>query len=1401
MHIRSAARILFSLFLLSGCLRAQLTIGVIDQNQEGTYGAYLKQVLKTSPGPVVEIFDFRRQVNQFVLLEDDTTRVLFETRQSGNGDRFQAVHNNFVLLERKLFGFSVVDQLDIRTGAREELFTGSAGYTFSAGIANAGYAYLDHEKSLWITEGTATGTFNIANNVNDAEGFSFGNLTLITSSEGIHVTDGTPAGTNQIFTSAVSNIQEPFLWNDRFFIPMPNGLIVTDGTATGTRYLIAPAQQIFPQSIAANEDGVFFVARNATTGREAWQTDGTAAGTRIIRELAPGPEDGVLGSFSIGRLDRQLVFRGGTAETSHQVYLARRDSLQVLLELDPATITRANHIPVLMGVTAGGTIFLTTNHLQDRQTLWRVRPGMQPVQLGEFNAFSLRADRAVIVGERLFYQGGADEERLYVAQATGMTTTEVGELGEYNGRWLVNDNYLYYAVRSRAREEFNEQRLYRVGADGIAERYGVNSPAENTVLPIFPYDSGLAAFAIDPFSAEGLFRLDDVANPTLLADLLPYTDNAFPSVLGQAGEMLYVTYQSGIHVIRPGATRAEWVADFLETSTRFTAVGNYLLFNPSRDSIGLLGPEGVTMIGVPPEFQTVRSGYVFYHGAIYFLVNASGVQGTRFHFVRMPLDDPTALTAVYSLESDERLDDSQFAARQTAVVNDKLYFPYPTFEHGWEVGQSDGTPAGTGLYRDLVPGPVGSTPRYIIGGDGRLVVLTRGEVIPGRTLYLEIPEQDQAYWYEMIAFADRPYQVRGTTTHSFIGLRQSTTGDAARVIEDANGEERETPINLNSQFRKTPDGRLTYHVSNNDLRLTRGPVSTDETLTDVEEFSGEKTGILGNYFLHVISDFFTRDVATIDLTTGERTVYTDYGDDLSVDFYVAAGRAYFPGVTDLVGEELFYFEEGGPNRVSGRVYEDLNGNGTEDAGEPPLEGVLVRMAGSYRTQTRSGADGRFSLPLSPEGNFTISIDGDGCYETLSSPAEYTLSAADFPADEPVFGLRRTAETAAIGANVTTAPVRCGFTIPVWLTVRNTGCVRLDASLNLRLPEGVTYVSADQEPSETNGRTLTWRVGDLPSGVDRRIRLLLEMPDESRVGEPVNFRLEANGGYGVDQEVTGEAIYAPFLRCAIDPNDKLVQPARPEPTNSNYTQVDETLTYTIRFQNTGNDTATDVRLEDQLAAELDQATFKPVAASHDYRVELSPTGLLSVFFGNIMLPDSNVNQAASNGFFAFEIDLKPDALEQTVTNTADIFFDFNAPVITNTTANAIVEFLDEDADGFFFWEECDDKNEAINPAAFDVAGNGIDENCDGEDSPVSTAEPLLGELTIFPNPVQDRLTIRYDRADEMLVRVFDGRGRGMQSLLMRGETTLHLGQLAAGVYLISVRETNSGRELTQRVIIW
>ena len=139
--------------------------------------------------------------------------------------------------------------------------------------------------------------------------------------------------------------------------------------------------------------------------------------------------------------------------------------------------------------------------------------------------------------------------------------------------------------------------------------------------------------------------------------------------------------------------------------------------------------------------------------------------------------------------------------------------------------------------------------------------------------------------------------------------------------------------------------------------------------------------------------------------------------------------------------------------------------------------------------------------------------------------------------------------------------------------------------------------------------------------------------------------------------------------SFDPNDKQAFPEGYGPEH--FIEPGTSIRYKIRFQNTGTDTAFLVEILDTLSPLLDASSVRPGASSHPYSFQLLDGGVLRFRFDNIMLPDSNVNEPESHGFVQFQIDQMDDnPLGPVIENSAAIYFDFNEPVITNTTFHTL-----------------------------------------------------------------------------------------------------------------------------------
>lgn len=107
-----------------------------------------------------------------------------------------------------------------------------------------------------------------------------------------------------------------------------------------------------------------------------------------------------------------------------------------------------------------------------------------------------------------------------------------------------------------------------------------------------------------------------------------------------------------------------------------------------------------------------------------------------------------------------------------------------------------------------------------------------------------------------------------------------------------------------------------------------------------------------------------------------------------------------------------------------------------------------------------------------------------------------------------------------------------------------------------------------------------------------------------------------------------------------------------------------LRYKIRFQNTGTAPANLVIVKDQLPANVNPSTFHFIGSSHAGSVVQNGSNV-SFNFPNINLPDSSTAPAESQGWIEFEVESRSMRRGDGINNVADIYFDDNEPVRTNT----------------------------------------------------------------------------------------------------------------------------------------
>lgn len=366
-------------------------------------------------------------------------------------------------------------------------------------------------------------------------------------------------------------------------------------------------------------------------------------------------------------------------------------------------------------------------------------------------------------------------------------------------------------------------------------------------------------------------------------------------------------------------------------------------------------------------------------------------------------------------------------------------------------------------------------------------------------------------------------------------------------------------------------------------------------------------------------------------------------------------------------------------KISGKVYNETNSNCQIDVNEEGLKNIPVRLYnnGVLVEQLNSMQGGGYSFKAD-FSTYNYTIDTSNIPFSIECPSAgfYTsaLTQSDSLDTNMDFGIR-CKPGYDLEARAIIGRFRPGFDGGLLVSVGDASsfygahcAAGVSGSVSLVYNGPVQYLGP--VPGSTtpvvNGDTLTWYFQDM-STIDQSggCNVLFHTLQSASLDSSVCFWLIVNPISGDVKPANNVLHRCIAVTGSFDPNEKVVQPS-----TANIDTSQEWLTYTIYFQNTGTDTAIRIYITDTLDNDLDPTTFQLLAYSHEPLVQIKDDAL-RFNFPNIYLPDSNINEPASHGFVQYRIKLKEGLpIGTNIENTAFIYFDFNEPVITNTTSSTV-----------------------------------------------------------------------------------------------------------------------------------
>ncbi len=599
---------------------------------------------------------------------------------------------------------------DIRAGA---------GHSVPSGLTVSGrwvYFAADDGRSgneLWRTDGTTAGTRLVkdiasgpsASRPRELVAFRGGVLFDADTTSGSEpwFSDGTASGTMRLSRGArkpakfaVVPAVVPFAVF-RAGGSLGRELWRTDGTPGGT-HIVKDIRAGSADAISQRNNYVFgilgttivFAANDGNVGEEVWRSDGTAAGTQLLKDIVFA----VASSFprALGEIDGRLLFTANDGKVSRQLWTTDGTTAGTRqLFKFPGSAGAALSSFVRLGRFA----YFLTNPLT--RELWRT-DGTQggTSRVSKVGAPSLVGTPLVRVGNRLFFALGT---ALWVSDGTATGTKVlrsftvrpfVGagprELTTFRGKlWFVAEDSRVISLWSSDGTSAGTRRFPTAGHN-----------------PFHLMVSGPRLFFVNSTNATGseLWSTDGTATGTrLVKDIVPGPSSSFPRELTDVrGKLFFVA----------GLDAELWVSDATGAGTRL--VKN---IHPSRSS----APRSLTPLGNRLLFHAESPAF----GREPWISDGTSAGTVLLRDVR-----PGTASSLAS-----RPRPSKF----TIVGSGRIaLFAADDGTHGSEVWRTDGTTAGTFLAADVAKTHISSRPTGFALA-GTTVVFAASDVTHGNELF------------------------------------------------------------------------------------------------------------------------------------------------------------------------------------------------------------------------------------------------------------------------------------------------------------------------------------------------------------------------------------------------------------------------------------------------------------------------------------------------------------------------------------------------------------------------------------------------------------------------------------------------------------------------------------------
>lgn len=656
---------------------------------------------------------------------------------------------------------------DINTARTSQSGSAPTGFLEYRGDAYFTAYTLETGRELWRSDGTEVGTVL----VKDIQPGPLGSGPL-----------GSVVAGDTLFFLADDGIHGWELWK-------------SDGTEDGTGLVkdIRPGPDgsvPFNLSTALVEaDGIlFFVADDGVHGPELWTSDGTEAGTSLVKDLLPGPYG--LATFQCASLGGALVFVAD--DGIHGTELWRSDGTEsgtfLLADLQPGS---ASSYPRIIG-RAGGLVYFTATYGPYYYQSILLKTDGSPLGTSFIKELTrLYASGGVEYAGQLYFTArnwfsqpelwrtdGSAEGTVLIRAFPVLPYGDVG--GCYGFKEFQGD--LYFLFQDGDSEHFELWKTQKAGAY-VTHVKDLDPGGNGTwiyFVDLTVANGALIFHSYDEAHGYELWKSDGTEEGTgLLQDIRPGPTSSSPFNLAAIHGRVFFSASDGMHMSEP------WTTDGTESGTAqlkdinavtftassspepFVALGKDVFFTAQTNGTGreLWRSDG-TEAGTH-MVKDIRAGF-----STSFPAALTVVDGTLFftaddgvHGRELWKTDGTEEGTVLVKDIRPGPDSSGLGLLQEAYG--ALFFDADDGIHGHELWRSDGTEEGTVLVKDINPGPQSSFPLES-PGDNPFLFFDADDGVHGYELWKSDGTEEGTVLVKDIvpgpesSYSGRAFQVNGT---------------------------------------------------------------------------------------------------------------------------------------------------------------------------------------------------------------------------------------------------------------------------------------------------------------------------------------------------------------------------------------------------------------------------------------------------------------------------------------------------------------------------------------------------------------------------------------------------------------------------------------------------------------